>query len=99
METDKNRNQTTGGQPQNSHKAPSRSKTPMELMNSLKQKVQSVILGLNEASSIKKDVQQKQPTENIGTQLLEQFDEESNGEGTTLEAPTQQLPHHLCKAK
>lgn len=27
METDKNRNQTAGGQPHNSHKAPSRSKT------------------------------------------------------------------------
>lgn len=68
-------------------------------MNSLEQKVQSVILGLNEASNIKKSVQFRQPAGNIGTQLLEQFDEESDGDDKSLEAPTQLLPQPMARSK
>lgn len=99
METDKNKNQTAGGQTQNSHKAPSRSQTPMVLMNSLEQKVQCAILGLHEASKLKTNIQLRQPTENIGVQLLEQFDEESDGEDNCLKVPTQSLPLHVTSNK
>ena len=59
-------------------------------MNSLEKKVQSVILGMKSDGSIKESIQRKLPEENIGVQLLEQFDEESEGEGISIEYPTQQ---------
>ena len=61
----------------------------MEVMDSLDKRVQSVIQGMKSDGNIKKTIQKNLPGENIGVQLLEQFNEESEEEGST-EIPAQQ---------
>lgn len=90
METDKSKNPKSGGPPQNSQKAPTKSKTPVELVNSLEKRVQSAILSLQNDSHMKKTVEKKNPEDNIAIQLLDQFDEESDGDEATLEVPKPQ---------
>ena len=52
--------------------------------------MQSAILGLKAEPSKKIEWKKKKLDENIAVQLLEQFDEESEGEGISIEYPTQQ---------